>query len=550
MLRLFAGKLLEDQLARSMGLDKYADIINGARNKDVSYDKDFQRSFNAFYRVRRNAEWRDCYYRLFERAKKEQYSFADVIGCLYVETGNVEASFSSKMVATIDPEMPIWDQYVLQNLGLELKGKEPREKIGNAVRIYEQIQAWYQSFLKTDEARESIAEFDRWLPSYTWITDVKKIDYLLWSRREGKNMVGKYKVITLCGSTRFKDAFLEAQKRLTLEGNIVISVGLFGHSGDEEVWTEGTKDMLDDMHRAKIDMADEVFVIDVNNYVGKSTQAEIDYAKSIDKPVRYYSDSQLCKDMQAKKSIEDSPVETFFEDWFHKCKALEFTSRTGQTRVLLEYMDETDCIDHINGKYRYEDMSVKNAVSKLISAGMDDYYLFDKSDDGVYPVCIDGKMYYVKYEDVSKRWPGHYWLRAKRPIIGFKAVSASGGSVMIEPTNPEVTYKVGEEYSFDEDRMLNEHDFGSFFSPSLLKAKSYVKAGYKICLVAASGLIFVKNNWNDLAASRLSIVRKLTNEDIKRLMIKCDNPRGFWNGYGWDSHDEDFAYAIQDKSWY
>ena len=49
-------------------------------------------------------------------------------------------------------------------------------------------------------------------------------------------MVGKYKVITLCGSTRFKDAFLEAQKRLTLEGNIVISVGLFGHSGDNEVW--------------------------------------------------------------------------------------------------------------------------------------------------------------------------------------------------------------------------------------------------------------------------------------------------------------------------
>ena len=43
-------------------------------------------------------------------------------------------------------------------------------------------------------------------------------------------MVGKYKVVTLCGSTRFKDAFMETQKRLTLEGNIVISVGLFGHS--------------------------------------------------------------------------------------------------------------------------------------------------------------------------------------------------------------------------------------------------------------------------------------------------------------------------------
>ena len=64
-------------------------------------------------------------------------------------------------------------------------------------------------------------------------------------------MIGKYKIITLCGSTRFKDAFLQAQKRLTLEGNIVISVGLFGHSGDNEVWTEGTKKMLDDMHLRK-----------------------------------------------------------------------------------------------------------------------------------------------------------------------------------------------------------------------------------------------------------------------------------------------------------
>ena len=74
-------------------------------------------------------------------------------------------------------------------------------------------------------------------------------------------MVGKYKVITLCGSTKFKEQYLEAQKRLTLEGNIVISVGLFGHSGDDEVWTEGTKAMLDDMHKRKIDMADELFVI-------------------------------------------------------------------------------------------------------------------------------------------------------------------------------------------------------------------------------------------------------------------------------------------------
>ena len=100
-------------------------------------------------------------------------------------------------------------------------------------------------------------------------------------------MVGKYKVITLCGSTRFKEQFLEAQKRLTLEGNIVISVGLFGHSGDEEVWAPGTKEMLDDMHKRKIDMADEIYVINVGGYIGESTSSEIEYAKKNGRGVRY-----------------------------------------------------------------------------------------------------------------------------------------------------------------------------------------------------------------------------------------------------------------------
>ena len=82
-------------------------------------------------------------------------------------------------------------------------------------------------------------------------------------------MIGKYKVITLCGSTRFKDEFMEAQKRLTLEGNIVISVGLFGHSGDHEVWEN-------------MDV-----VINVGGYIGESTRSEIEYAVIHGKTVKY-----------------------------------------------------------------------------------------------------------------------------------------------------------------------------------------------------------------------------------------------------------------------
>lgn len=107
-------------------------------------------------------------------------------------------------------------------------------------------------------------------------------------------MIKNYKVITLCGSTRFKDEFMKAQKDLTLKGNIVISVGLFSHSGDDEVWKnmdEGTltktKEMLEDMHKRKIDMADEIFVINVGGYIGDSTKYEIEYATKTGKKVNY-----------------------------------------------------------------------------------------------------------------------------------------------------------------------------------------------------------------------------------------------------------------------
>ena len=100
-------------------------------------------------------------------------------------------------------------------------------------------------------------------------------------------MIQNYKIVTLCGSTRFKEQFMEAQKRLTLDGCIVISVGLFGHSGDDEVWQPGTKEMLDDMHLRKIDLADEIFVINVGGYVGESTRREIAYATQTGKKVVY-----------------------------------------------------------------------------------------------------------------------------------------------------------------------------------------------------------------------------------------------------------------------
>ena len=104
-------------------------------------------------------------------------------------------------------------------------------------------------------------------------------------------MIDNYKVITLCGSTRFKDDFERINKELTLMGNIVISVGCFGHSGD--TFTEEQKVMLDDIHKRKIDMADAIYVINRDGYIGSSTKSEIEYAKQHGKQIIYMEDDLI-----------------------------------------------------------------------------------------------------------------------------------------------------------------------------------------------------------------------------------------------------------------
>jgi hypothetical protein len=95
-------------------------------------------------------------------------------------------------------------------------------------------------------------------------------------------------VITLCGSTRFKEDFERVNRELTLAGNIVISVGCFGHSGD--VFSDEQKIMLDDIHKRKIDMADAIYVINKDGYIGSSTRSEINYAIRIGKQVIFMED--------------------------------------------------------------------------------------------------------------------------------------------------------------------------------------------------------------------------------------------------------------------
>ncbi|HFR4149057.1 TPA: hypothetical protein ACHVJ6_002912 [Bacillus cereus] len=97
------------------------------------------------------------------------------------------------------------------------------------------------------------------------------------------------KIITLCGSTKFKEEFEEVNEALTLLGHIVLSVGVFVHSKELTI-RPNQKILLDKLHKKKIDLSDEIFVIDVNGYIGSSTRNEIEYAKLKNKKINYLSD--------------------------------------------------------------------------------------------------------------------------------------------------------------------------------------------------------------------------------------------------------------------
>lgn len=117
-------------------------------------------------------------------------------------------------------------------------------------------------------------------------------------------MIGKYKVVTLCGSTKFKNEFIDTLKRLTLEGYVVLLPGVYAHNGDK--MTDKDKLMLDDMHKRKIDMSDEIYVINKNDYIGDSTKSEIAYAKSQGKPVTYMYPHRHTEYINAKIEIDDN----------------------------------------------------------------------------------------------------------------------------------------------------------------------------------------------------------------------------------------------------
>ena len=174
----------KNAIIRFLALDKYNYIKEELYNCNVSNNKEFQTQFNAFYRVRRDAIWRKYFYSFFEKNKdNKNITFDEILDYMFEKTGNIEASFCSKLLSTINPNMPIWDQYVIKNLKLEVKGNTKKERLENTKKIYKDIINIENDKLKNKNIQKTIEEFKKNFPEYK-LSDIKILDYILWNTRD------------------------------------------------------------------------------------------------------------------------------------------------------------------------------------------------------------------------------------------------------------------------------------------------------------------------------------------------------------------------------
>ena len=182
-------KFAEAMCEKSARLDVYTRIMKAFPNADVSCSPQFQSDFSYFYRLRGTTEWRRLYFGVFQRLRSvDGVSIADILRALVMpsERPRLYLSFSSKMLHTFRPDMPIWDSVVAGHF--DLRNPSPQnsieQRIDEAVHLYGELCERMTRLLNTEEAKLAVAQFDSFLPKYSWLTSTKKIDFILWQNRD------------------------------------------------------------------------------------------------------------------------------------------------------------------------------------------------------------------------------------------------------------------------------------------------------------------------------------------------------------------------------
>lgn len=161
----------------------YLWLIEQVRGRDVRTDPDFQRRYNHFWRVRKGATWRAAYYDLLERAKTTDTDFEAALRAIHERTGRIEASFCSKLVATLDPDRPVVDAFVLRFFGLRLPYAYQDDRIARTIDVYRRVAAGVHAIVRSEAMPEIRAAFAGRYPDAS-LSDVKMVDFVLWRIRE------------------------------------------------------------------------------------------------------------------------------------------------------------------------------------------------------------------------------------------------------------------------------------------------------------------------------------------------------------------------------
>lgn len=185
-------------IKKAFSLDKYLktleiDKINSNNKEDF---ETYQTNFNAFYKIRRNESWRKVYYEFLEKNKNNKdITFEDIITYLYknTEEHNIEASFASKLLATINPNKPIWDENVLEYVIKEdrikkFDDKKEKEKLEDTIKIYNDIEEKYKEYLNDKSIIRIIKKIKKIL-NEDKLTDTKILDYIIWTQRKGEKEI-------------------------------------------------------------------------------------------------------------------------------------------------------------------------------------------------------------------------------------------------------------------------------------------------------------------------------------------------------------------------
>jgi hypothetical protein len=179
-----SNEIFERLAKRRADLERYAFTINHLGKVNVQQDFAYQRTFNGLYGVRRNAEWRRHFYQILEQHKSSlDVRFPAIVGEIFERTGRVEASFASKLIATIDPTKAIYDSVVRGNLGLPNRTSAGHAKIEDVTRDYDAIQAHLDALVTSAKFQELRQRFDREFPDFNAFTDLKVLDFLIWQLR-------------------------------------------------------------------------------------------------------------------------------------------------------------------------------------------------------------------------------------------------------------------------------------------------------------------------------------------------------------------------------